>query len=188
MLRWHRTRPRLLERIRELTVTIGRRSEDRQLPTANLDHHAVKVLIVRVLQRRRQHTPVVRSSSLHQRQGTGPAPEDLDPAVIPDDAVPADESRHPRADCKPGLLPRQVHGPIKLVVGMPTPITAPGAVYGEELLTVGPQPPDMNPLVPHQASISTDLEGSAIGPNLPYRPSRPRSVVGCLDTGRIRDS
>ena len=60
--------PRLLERICELPVTIGRCGEDGQFAAVDPDHRTVEVIVIWTGQRCRQRHPVVRSAGLHERQ------------------------------------------------------------------------------------------------------------------------
>src|SRR6266581_556684 len=158
----HRVRPR----------GVDCRAEDRELATAYHQHVTVVVLIVGVPERPGQHVRIVRAAGLHDGDATVRRREDLDPAVIADDPVRANEDCPSGADRDAGVLRDESDDLIELVVAEAVPRITKCGVDSEKRLTVGPQPANMRPRLAHYSSITAPR----------YR--LPRNVLSCRRAGQ----
>jgi hypothetical protein len=114
------------------------------------------VLGVGVVERPGQDVRIVRTGGLDDRQETARRLEDLDPAVITDDAVSADDDRSPVPDRDAGVLQAEFDDLVELVVTEAVPRTTKRGVDREKRLAVGPEPADVHPRASHRFSIAVD--------------------------------
>src|ERR1039457_5071611 len=150
----HRSRLGSEQRHRVQPSTVDCSTEDGELATAHLQRVTVFVVNFWIVERSGQYVRIVRTAGLHDCHETARRRKYLDPAVVTDDPIYANEDCPSGADRDAGVPWVESDDLIELVVAKALPCITKCGIDSEKRFTVGPEPTNVYPRIVHWSSVT----------------------------------